>query len=180
MIFGMKTGSVFFQSSLLLLGLLVVAVSLFSANDQSYHLGNTSSRKYLYISAEILPDHLLYPALMLIDKAALSRADSSSERIRMQVNYAYRRLNSARTLAANQKLGLALSTLTKSQKYLNQAAQEALVAGSTADRQIVIRAIAHQNHQINQLAEEQLTHDKDVTHLRDESEALKNQLQSSL
>lgn len=175
----MKVGSVFIQTSLVLLGLAVVVVSLFSANDRSYHLGETSSRKYLYFSTEILPDHLLYPALMLVDKAALANVTSPSERIRIQVNYAYRRLNAARTLAANHKMGLALSTLTKSQKYLNQAAQEALTTGSVEDRQIVIRAIAHQNDQIDQFGDEQITHNQDVAHLRDEAEALMNQLQSS-
>jgi hypothetical protein len=175
----MKTGAVFFQSSLLLLGVLVVAISLFSANNQTYP-GETSSRKYLYISTEILPDHLLYPVLMVVDKAALSSAKTPSELVRIQVNYAYRRLNSAKTLAAKQKPGLALSTLTKSQKYLNQAAQEALIAGSLADRQIVIRAIAHQSQQITQFTDQQVAHNADVTHLRDEAEALLNQLQSAL
>ncbi len=175
----MKTGAVFFQSSLLLLGILVVAISLISANNQTFP-GDTSSRKYLYFSTEILPDHLFYPVLMIVDRAALTSAKSPSERIRIQVNYAYRRLNSAKALAAKQKTGMALSTLTKSQKYLNQAAQEALVAGSLADRQIVIRAIAHQTQQVSQFADQQVVHHEDVTHLRDEAEALRNQLQSAL
>ena len=75
---------------------------------------------------------------------------------------------------------MALSTLTKSQKYLNQAAQEAIAHGSEQDRALVIRAIANHDQQIEQIADDQLIHDQDVVHLREEANALKNQLQAML
>lgn len=176
----MKPGVFILQSSVLLVGLLIVMASLISANDRSCDLGDTASRRYLYISTEILPDHLLYPFVMFIDRAALSSAKTPGERIRMQVNFAHRRLNSARTLAGKQKLGLALSTLTKSQKYLNQAAQEAIATGSTQERYLVIRAIASHDEKIGQITNDQLLHNQDVVHLREEANALKNQLQAML
>ncbi len=174
----MKAGSIIIQSSVLLVGFAIVFASLYSANDHSYSLGDTASRRHFYISAEILPDHLLYPVVMMIDKTALASAKTPAERIRIQVNYAHRRLNSARTLSAHNKPGMALSTLTKSQKYLNQAAQDAIAQGTVQDRALVIRAIANHEQLINQIADEQLLHNQDVVHLREEANALKNQLQS--
>lgn len=176
----MKAGSLIIQSSVLLVGLVIVFTSLYSANGSNYGLGDTASRRHFYISAEILPDHLLYPMVMLIDKMALSTAHQPAERIRIQVNYAHRRLNSARTLSANCKPGMALSTLTKSQKYLNQAAQEALINGSSQEKALVIRAIVHHEQQIQSITDEQLLHNQDVVHLREEANALKNQLQAAL
>ena len=176
----MKAGSFIIQSSAVVFGLLIVFASLYSANDRSYGLGNTASRRYLYVSAEILPDHLLYPAIMLVDRMALASAHTPAERIRIQINYAHRRLNSARTLAASHKPEMAVSTLTKSQKYLNQAAQEALAQGSARDRALVIRAIANQEQQISKIADDQLIHNQDVVHLKEEANALKNQLQAAL
>lgn len=176
----MKTGAFFIQSSFLFVGLLIVAISLFSANDHSYRLGDSASRRYFYISSEILPDHVLYPMLMLVDHTALQSTHDSSKRIKIQVNYAYRRLSSASALAARHKPGIALSTLTKSQKYLNQAAQEAIATGTREDKQVVIRAISYHNQQISQITDERVTTNQDVTHLKNEAEALMNQLQSTL
>lgn len=174
----MKAGSFIIQSSVLLVGLIIVFASLYSANDTSYSLGDTASRRHFYISAEILPDHLLYPVIMMIDRTALASAKTPAERIRIQVNYAHRRLNSARTLSAQHKPGMALSTLTKSQKYLNQAAQDAIAHGTPQDRALVIRAIANHEQLINTITDTQLLHNQDVVHLREEANALKNQLQS--
>jgi len=96
----------------------------FNISSQS-QLSNSAyfkSRKF-YVQKEILPDHSLYPLLMVVDRFRLAMADSE-RRIYLLVAYAKRRLFYATRLVEKGEMVLALSTLTKSQKYLNQALQE--------------------------------------------------------
>ena len=103
-----------------------IFILLFSLNisSQSKTLGfsNFKGRKF-YVNKEILPDHSLYPLLMVVDRIRLAMADRE-RRIYLMMAYAQRRLFYAISLIEKEETALALTTLTKSQKYLNQALQE--------------------------------------------------------
>lgn len=93
-----------------------------SSQSKTLNSGNFKNRKF-YVNKEILPDHSLYPLLMAIDRLRLSMADRE-RRIYLLISYAKRRVFYATRLVEKQEMLLALSTFTKSQKYLNQALQE--------------------------------------------------------
>jgi len=97
----------------------------FNISSQSTMLGssNFKSRKF-YVKKEILPDHSLYPVLMAIDRFRLAMADRE-RRVYLLMAYANRRLFYATRLVDKEELALAITTFTKSQKYLNQALLEA-------------------------------------------------------
>lgn len=90
-----------------------------SSQAELVDAGNLKSRKF-YVNKEILPDHSLYPLLMAVDRLRLSMADRE-RRIYLLMAYANRRLFYATRLLEKEELTLALTTFTKSQKYLNQA-----------------------------------------------------------
>jgi hypothetical protein len=97
----------------------------FNISSQSKMLdtGNLKSRKF-YVKKEILPDHSLYPLLMVFDRLRLSMADRE-RRLYLLTAYANRRLFYATRLINKGEEALALTTFSKSQKYLNQALLEA-------------------------------------------------------
>lgn len=131
---------------------LILIVSLFSAASLSSGKSNNASRLTWYWQRPILPDHLIYPFFMLADKIALTTTKDSSARVHMQVNYGHRRLQAAVLLIAKKNPGLALTALTKAQKYLNQAAIEALNPGTAStDKKLVILAIENQKDEIKKL-----------------------------
>jgi hypothetical protein len=121
------------MSKLLKYSLIIVAtvssifilLSSFNISSQSQMLnsGNFKNRKF-YVQKEILPDHSLYPLLMVVDRLRLSMADRE-RRIYLLVAYSKRRLFYAIRLVEKEEMVLALTTFTKSQKYLNQALLEA-------------------------------------------------------
>lgn len=83
----------------------------------------TSKRLYL---GKVLPDHTLYPVLMALDRLQLETS-SPTERIYLQLDYANRRLYYTQELLASndtEKQAIALTTLTKAEKYLIQAVKE--------------------------------------------------------
>lgn len=123
-------------------GVLIVAISLVAAaRVQSKDTSSITSRR-LYLGKEILPDNVLYPALMAADRVKLELA-GPEEKIHLQVLYAKRRLEVAESLMDKGESELALSTFTKAQKYLLQAAQGAQSPeASDQTRQLVIDAIA--------------------------------------
>lgn len=98
-----------------------ILLSSFNISSQSQMLdtGNFKSRKF-YVKKEILPDHSLYPLLMLIDRFRMEMADRE-RRVYLSVAYAKRRLFYATRLVEKGEMSLALTTFTKSQKYLNEA-----------------------------------------------------------
>jgi flagellin-specific chaperone FliS len=77
--------------------------------------------KKLYFGKDILPDNIMYPVLMAVDRVELETAPNS-EQIYIQIEYANRRLNYAQQLIDQQKEVLAVSTLTKAENYLADAA----------------------------------------------------------
>lgn len=109
---------------LLIFGSGILYSSIYSVNRS---LTNQASgrlcAKEWYWSDQLLPDHPLYPALMVRDKISLWAAPDD-QRQRRQLLYAQERLDSARQLAAKGNMDLAVSTLSKSQLYLLTVAKD--------------------------------------------------------
>jgi len=111
-------------SSAFVLSIFILFTSFnISSNSKMLDAGNLKSRRF-YVKKEILPDHSLYPLLMVVDRLRLSMADRE-RRLYLLTAYANRRLFYATRLIDKDEELLALSTLSKSQKYLNQALLEA-------------------------------------------------------
>ncbi len=104
----------------------VLALSLIEV--QAVYAGNktTTERKQLYFGKDILPDNLMYPALMAIDRIQLETAPNS-ERIFLEMEYANRRLGYAQQLLNDNKESLALTTALKAENYLQNAVHDAQV-----------------------------------------------------
>jgi len=112
-----------------LLAISILLSSFFSiAQDQVSKNAFIKARRF-YVQKEILPDHSLYPALMAADRFRLAMADRE-RRLYLQTAYANRRLFYAHRLLEKGQLELSLTTLTKAEKYLNQALREAKVLES--------------------------------------------------
>ena len=111
------------SSAALFFGVGIVLKSLITA-AQVQAKGLEASQKEMYFEAEMLPDHVLYPAFMTKDRVQLEFAQPK-ERIQLRLQYAERRMVSAQALVQKGKYDVALSTATKAQKYLLTAAYEA-------------------------------------------------------
>lgn len=105
----------------------ILGISLFAGNAQVWSTNGAydTSRKQFYWSEEILPDHVAYPVLRIVDRAKLEIAEPV-DRVYLQLEYAQHRYDAAQSLIEKGNTTLALTTLTKSQKYLLQAGQAAL------------------------------------------------------
>ncbi|MFZ5376558.1 MAG: DUF5667 domain-containing protein [Patescibacteria group bacterium] len=150
-----------FSFVFLLFGVGILWVSLISA---SRVLGSeeAASDMRFYVSDEILPDHVGYPLLIIADRARLE-ASSQRDAVYIKVEYAERRLEYAKKMIEKNKKSLALSTLTKSQKYLNQAAQDVLDHNMPEqDKQYVSRIMKKNLAQVRQLADSFETQDKSL------------------
>jgi hypothetical protein len=111
-------------------GVLVLSVSLQSANKQrATSEQNKLLMNKLYVAREILPDHTLYPLLMIVDRVRLELVEPE-QRSSLLVAYAKRRLfYSERLLAKNQR-ELSFITLSKAIAYHQQALQLSIDAFS--------------------------------------------------
>lgn len=160
---------------------LVLVVSLFSAAKLGSDRNLTASGLTWYWHQPILPDHLAYPLLMIVDRLALSNTKGTSARVHMQVNYGHRRLQAAIDLVEKKKPSLALTALTKAQKYLNQAAIEALAQDATlADKRLVIIAIENHDDEIRKLEPSFTEFDQEVMRqLQRDAEILEEKLINS-
>src|SRR5690554_2706228 len=97
----------------------ILGLSLISS-AMSVHSANGMNSRSLYIDDQILPDHISYPVLMAIDRLRLETA-SEIEQVYLQTEYANRRLAYATELFDRDQDELAVTTLTKAQKYLLHA-----------------------------------------------------------
>jgi flagellin-specific chaperone FliS len=98
-------------SAVFILGLSLTS-SVMSAHSSTGIMGRT-----FYVADKILPDHITYPVLMIIDRARLETA-TPLEKIYLMTEYANRRLVYASELYNKAQYDLAVTTLTKAQKYL--------------------------------------------------------------
>lgn len=139
-----------FPFAILAFGTLILATSLVAANKTS--TGDTSRLlgQKVYMGRTILPDHLLYPAVMAGDRIKLQMS-SHEEAILLRVEYADRRYRYAAELLHKNQEPLAFTTLTKSQKYLFVASNEVLVDPSQVDKQTIITVRDALDHSIYRL-----------------------------
>lgn len=107
----------------ILFSVLIIFISLQSANRNQMVSKNKLMAGKFYVAKEILPDHSLYPLLMVIDRLRLELADSE-KRIDLLVSNANRRLFYSKRLLEKDNQSLAFITLSKAIKYINQALEE--------------------------------------------------------
>ncbi|MBD3250464.1 MAG: hypothetical protein GF381_02770 [Candidatus Pacebacteria bacterium] len=109
----------------LIAGLLILAVSLVSVNQVISYEGTQASCRKFYLGEQVLPDHLLYPVVAGLDRGLLILSPNS-KKTKLRVNYGWIRYDYAVSLLKKGNPGLALSSLTKSQKYFYWAAYHLL------------------------------------------------------
>lgn len=133
------------------LGVGIFFISLMGASQVSSHESESSTTKKLYFGQEILPDHLFYPILMMADKITLE-SSPPKEAVYREVHYSLDRLDSAARLLEKGDHERALSTLTKSQKYLLAAGHTVQENNLTASERLYVKsAIAHQSEETEKL-----------------------------
>lgn len=101
----------------------ILLVSLQSANKARMVGDSKLMSSKFYVAKEILPDHSFYPLLMLVDRLRLELADEE-RRVYLLTAYAERRLFYSKKLLEKGNPALALTTLSKAVKYINQALEE--------------------------------------------------------
>lgn len=134
----MKKPQIWLSLIALFFGMFVVAISITTSVPVAYpSLKLQASNRQFYLSNTILPDHVVYPLLMVIDRAQL-KITSFPERLWLQAEYGWRRLDYANQLLEKNKYDLALTSLTKSQKYFLNAAQEVLETETTNEIKLMM------------------------------------------
>ena len=123
----MKKPQIWLSIFAFIFGIFMMAISINTSVPVAYPSDQThASHRQFYLSNNILPDHIIYPALMLVDKVQLETT-SFPDRLWLQAEYGWRRLDYSHQLVDKGKTSLALTAFTKSQKYLINATQETLV-----------------------------------------------------
>ncbi len=121
----MKKTRFLLSSLALVCGLFIVMVSLISTNQVISFEGPQGSQRKFYLGETILPDHMVYPVVAAADNLLLIFT-SAEQKIELKKAYSQIRMEYAQALLAKDELALANNALTKSQKYINQAALEVL------------------------------------------------------
>lgn len=142
-----------FPFLLLLFGSGILGMSLVAANKAT--TGDTTRLlgQKMYMGRTILPDHVLYPFVMIGDRIRLTTA-SNEEQILLSVEYADRRYRYAAELLHKNQEPLAFTTITKSQKYLFHASNQLLSEPRAVDAQTVVavrNALDHSIYRLEQL-----------------------------
>jgi hypothetical protein len=126
----------------LLFGTAILGISLLAASQPFAYEAPAKGQTTLYLNSRMLPDHVLYPASMVLDKTVLLTS-SQEKKSTKQVAFAFDRLESVAQLLEKEQPQLALVTLKKSQHYLllaNDAAR-ADENCSAATKQYLRRAL---------------------------------------
>lgn len=154
---------VFLSGLALTFGILILAISFTAANSAlSASDPIENSRRSFYMGERVLPDHVAYPALMAMDRAKLELA-SPQEQILIKADYAQRRYEYALALLEKDQPSLALSTLTKSHKYLIDAAEDAIEQSSSdAVKLYLYRSMTYYQTQTTQLKHQFIDSDRSV------------------
>lgn len=128
------------STALCLFAALILAASLVSSNRAMSGTKQRLSTLEFYWGTQLLPDHPFYLVLMARDRATLWLASSEREP-QLRLQFAEKRFQTARTLAQQQKNDLAISTLSKSQIYVLDAARQLEVKGMTAAQREALRSV---------------------------------------
>lgn len=173
----MKKFRFLFSLLALIFGSTIVAISLMSAASSQAYQDDRMSKRKLYLGQEILPDNLFYPVLAVVDRARLEMA-VPVDKIYLKIDCSNRRLGFAKQLLLNGEMELAQSTLTKSQKYLNSAAQDILSGAFSLDvRQYVLVSIDYHMGELQPLLDAFLPQQKSIVEaLRSETYVLEERL----
>jgi len=108
-------------------GLLILLISLSSANREeslSSERGKLLTSK-LYVAREILPDHTMYPVLMIVDRLRLELVEPEN-RSALLLAYGKRRLFYSEKLLQKGQRELSFITLSKAIKYYQQALEQSI------------------------------------------------------
>ena len=142
------------STALCLFAALILATSLVSSNRAASGAKQRFSTLEFYWGKQVLPDHPFYSVLMARDRAHLWLA-SKDYQPRLRLQYAEKRYQMARSLAAENKIDLAVSTLSKSQTYVLDAARQMEVDGLTAQEKTeLIAALDHSLYRMQLLHQE--------------------------
>jgi hypothetical protein len=129
----------------LMFGVAVVFISFVSF--RSYEVSNyfvAGTTRDFYLTRNILPDHLLYPFVMVIDHAQLRLTRDHNDRATLKTGYANNRLESARALFERGNIALAMETTNKSHHYFLDAAE--LAIENELDEQVVDKIVRFSLH----------------------------------
>ncbi len=100
----------------LFFGFFIFTSSLLMASQNDTDTRSTVSEKTFY-TGKTLPDHVFYPILMVFDRGLLFLTSGEKE-VQTRIYLAEDRMESAKLLLKKDQEPLALTTITKSQKYL--------------------------------------------------------------
>lgn len=129
----------------------ILLTSLASASQANSSGTKVNDSRELYFNREILPDHVIYPVLMVADRIKLETANHT-DRIFLELQFSNARLEMANQLFAQGKKTIGVTTLTKSLKYLQDAALDAQqVAAPASVRSVIIRAIEYNGKEVTKL-----------------------------
>lgn len=116
---------IFWMAVLSIFGCFILLISLLATNRVSAGHETPLTEGKLYFDGPMLPDHPLYPLLMVRDRVSLWTA-SEYEAIFLQVRFAEERRQRALVLLKQGQHEMALTTISKSQKYLLFATRQSL------------------------------------------------------
>ena len=120
----------------LLFGVVVLSISLLTTSSIRSYGGGSSTSKSLYFDEAILPDHLLYPLVAVVDRLVLV-SSSSEKQVQLMITFGQIRLEYAWGLLTKAKEEQALIALSKSQKYLNQAGYKIIEDDLVSNQELV-------------------------------------------
>ena len=147
---------VLFSLALLAFGSSIVLISAYRQNQSQVYGGAVSNSiipsqnhellainqvisshelSYYFPSPGILPDHPLYWVKMIRDKIQLIFTIDKNSKITLKILYADKRLSAGYLLVTKQQESLGISTITKSEKYLQSAIFEAKKLQDAGDLQ---------------------------------------------
>lgn len=116
-----------------ILGISVVKASL-SPTPTTIVIEEPKSVDYFLAYPGILPDNILYPIKMIRDRIWLSLTSDPLKKAEVLLLFADKRLGAAKALIDGNKQDKGITTLTKAEKYLDQAiAQEKVAANKGKD-----------------------------------------------
>jgi len=102
-------------------------------NEETTLVASEAAKKevdYFLVYPGILPDHFLYPIKMVRDRLQFWLTTNFLKKGDLLLKYADKRLGAGRALIEGNKVELGITTLTKAEKYLQQAVdQEKLARG---------------------------------------------------
>lgn len=159
-------------------GILFISLSTVSAVQSA---SGVDQPKHFYMEGTLLPDHVAYPIVMMVDRAHLEAA-TPVEQVYLKTEYANRRLEYAEKLLEKDNSNLAVTTITKSQKYLLSAARQA-IENDMSDTVIkhVIATIEYHKEQTALLANQLSDNERAIIDgLNEECSVIVEQLKSQL